>query len=174
MIIVMNIAILLLTIGIWIYVVWFSKSISNIKKMSDSMKNIFDSMKTDAEYFEKVRNTVKDLYGPEVVENIVLMRNKETQLKYEKEIKAISEEKLQSDFDSLMTIEDMQAKNRAKTNFLFSFSALSIMFLRKDQVDLIFGLMPEGNVETKIRSSFDETCVTMSEFFKKEKIKLSD
>ncbi len=82
----MNIVTVIGVIGVWMYLIWISTTVKNLKSMTDSTKNIFDSMKTSSDYFKNVHETAQSLHDPTVLDNVVKLR---VELKQEESKKVI-------------------------------------------------------------------------------------
>jgi len=90
-------------VGVWIYLIWLSRTVSNLKSMTDATKNIFDSMKASSDYLEAVHATARSLYDPREIQKIVTAKVEKELLEYDRAAESMraSLEQAQTEVSSL-------------------------------------------------------------------------
>ncbi len=79
-------------VGIWIYVFWIGKSVKNLKDTTEGLSNVFESMKTHAEYMQSIHNTAKSLYDPEEIKKLVTVKAELARVEASQEIETLKQE----------------------------------------------------------------------------------
>jgi len=158
----------LAAIGAWIFVVWFGVSLKNLKSITDSLKGVFDSMKSSSEYLAKVQSTAQKLYDPDEVEKVVTLKVLARELEFNESLKQLREEARREQESKIkLTAQQEAEKTQAVSERMedtiekmlkpfMIFSAHAALNLTDDEVNDILSKLDDPEAKENVSSFLDE------------------
>ncbi len=161
-------------IGIWISVIYFTKLIINLKTVIDAQKSAIDSLKLHSDYFKNIHDSVRSLYDPSEISNLVNTKVEKIALENEKILDELKKENLayKEKLDAIKS--NLKLVVRYSLN-LSLFMGISTYFLTDDQIDFIINNLQDDDskklIMENIKKTREQIKVAQREYFMKLLIK---